>query len=108
VAAEAELEALLAEIEDRFGPPPEPLRNLVELARLRLRAEALGIESLESEAGVLAVKFSSRPRIEGDKLIALLHGREDVSFDRAGVLKVRMGGARPLLAEAASLLEGLG
>jgi transcription-repair coupling factor (superfamily II helicase) len=72
VAAEAELEDLLGEIEGRFGPPPAPLRNLVEPARRRLREEAHGIESLESEGGVPAVEVSQRPRIGGDEPTALL------------------------------------
>ncbi|WP_320671018.1 transcription-repair coupling factor [Patulibacter defluvii] len=33
----AELEELRSELEDRFGAPPEPLQNLVELQRARIR-----------------------------------------------------------------------
>jgi transcription-repair coupling factor (superfamily II helicase) len=43
-----ELDRLAAELEDRFGPLPEPLRNLVDLQRARIK---LG------EAGATAVSF---------------------------------------------------
>ncbi len=107
VADEVQLEDLLGEIEDRFGAAPEPLRNLIELARLRLRAEQLGIESVESEGRTLAVKISSTPAIDGDKLVSLISEREDCSFTSAGVLKLKLPGAGRLLDEAGAVLNSL-
>ena len=43
VVDEAELDAIVAELVDRYGPLPEPARNLVEVARLRTIARAAGI-----------------------------------------------------------------
>jgi transcription-repair coupling factor (superfamily II helicase) len=43
---EDEVEALLAEARDRFGPPPPEVRLLAALARARIRAEKLGITRL--------------------------------------------------------------
>jgi transcription-repair coupling factor (superfamily II helicase) len=40
------LEAMRQEIEDRFGPIPEEVEHLLALIALRIRAQALGIESL--------------------------------------------------------------
>ena len=107
VADEVQLEDLLGEIEDRFGAAPEPLCNLIELARLRLRAEQLGIESVESEGRTLAVKISSKPAIDGDKLVSLIAEREDCSFTSAGVLKLRLPGAGRLIDEAGAVLNSL-
>ncbi|MBX6385437.1 MAG: DEAD/DEAH box helicase [Microbispora sp.] len=39
--------AMEDELEDRFGPAPEPLQNLLSLARLSLRCRRLGIARLE-------------------------------------------------------------
>ena len=38
-----EVEALAAELADRYGPPPEPVRNLLVLAGVRAQALAVGL-----------------------------------------------------------------
>ncbi|HEY8473457.1 MAG TPA: transcription-repair coupling factor [Natronosporangium sp.] len=39
----AALDDVVAELDDRYGPPPEPVRNLVAVARFRLLARAYGL-----------------------------------------------------------------
>ncbi|MDQ3694043.1 MAG: transcription-repair coupling factor [Chloroflexota bacterium] len=46
VASMPELSAMRAELEDRFGPIPEPVEHLLALISLRLRVAELGIESI--------------------------------------------------------------
>src|SRR5215203_101826 len=46
VADERQLEQVRQELEDRFGPIPEEVEHLLALIALRIRAQALGIESL--------------------------------------------------------------
>ncbi|WP_161600812.1 DEAD/DEAH box helicase [Teichococcus oryzae] len=59
----AALEDLAAEIEDRFGPPPEPVRHWLALAGLRLRCRRLGVRRLEAgPQGVAA-------QLDGERLI---------------------------------------
>jgi transcription-repair coupling factor (superfamily II helicase) len=41
-----EVEALAAELADRYGPPPPPVRNLLELAGVRAQANAVGLTEL--------------------------------------------------------------
>jgi transcription-repair coupling factor (superfamily II helicase) len=43
---ERQLEDVRRELEDRFGPIPEEVEHLLALIALRIRAQALGIESL--------------------------------------------------------------
>ena len=38
-----EVEALGAELADRYGPPPPPVRNLLQLAGVRAQATAVGL-----------------------------------------------------------------
>ncbi len=61
---EADLAALLAELRDRFGPPPPVLDNLFALRRLRLRAAALGVLKISREARVLQLRCKDRARLE--------------------------------------------
>jgi transcription-repair coupling factor (superfamily II helicase) len=49
--------AFRQEVIDRFGPMPPPVLALVEVAELRLAAEAAGISSISREDGQLVVRF---------------------------------------------------
>jgi transcription-repair coupling factor (superfamily II helicase) len=50
-----ELDELAAELEDRFGPPPEPLENLVALQRARIKLGRAGARTVSFRQGRLAV-----------------------------------------------------
>ncbi|HET7031159.1 MAG TPA: transcription-repair coupling factor [Candidatus Limnocylindrales bacterium] len=52
-----DLAAFRQELTDRFGPMPAPVVRLVEVAELRLTAEAAGVASMSREAGQLIVRF---------------------------------------------------
>jgi transcription-repair coupling factor (superfamily II helicase) len=41
-----EVAALAAELADRYGPPPAPVRNLLRLAGVRAQATAVGLTEL--------------------------------------------------------------
>ncbi len=58
VATESELEAVRAELLDRYGGPvPPPVERLLDVARLRSAAEAAGIASVSREDGQLVLRF---------------------------------------------------
>ncbi|HEY7130650.1 MAG TPA: transcription-repair coupling factor [Candidatus Limnocylindrales bacterium] len=52
-----DLAAFRQELTDRFGPMPQPVIRLVEVAELRLAAEAAGVGSISREEGQLVVRF---------------------------------------------------
>jgi transcription-repair coupling factor (superfamily II helicase) len=52
-----DIAAFRQEVIDRFGPMPEPVLRLVEVAELRLAAEAVGVSSISREEGQLVVRF---------------------------------------------------
>ena len=51
----AELEALRDELEDRFGPPPEPLLNLISLQQARISLGQAGARVVTLRGGRLTV-----------------------------------------------------
>ncbi len=65
-----ELRALTAELRDRYGAPPEPVRNLLFGLEVKLRAVAAGVADLRARRGELRlqlareVRFDERRRIE--------------------------------------------
>lgn len=52
-----EADEVADEIEDRFGAPPAPVINLLEIARLKIYAKLLGLATIASEKG----DFIARP-----------------------------------------------
>jgi transcription-repair coupling factor (superfamily II helicase) len=98
-----EIEALRAELRDRFGPLPAPAEAMLAMALLRVLGGALGIEGIlvRGEEARITFRDSAVPRMKG--LSAAFH---EVQFQaevrRAHPLSLkltRLGGAQ--------LLEGL-
>ncbi len=54
-----DLAAFRQEVLDRFGPMPDPVIRLIEVAELRLAAEAAGVQSISREEGWLVVRFGA-------------------------------------------------
>ena len=54
-----DLAAFRQEVIDRYGPMPDPVVRLVEVAELRLTAEAAGVASISREEGWLIVRFGA-------------------------------------------------
>ena len=84
------LEDMAEEAEDRFGPPPEPFRNLLALARLAILCRRLGVARLEVGPQAAAASFrgahpAAAPPLEESKGRLVLR-RE--SADAAGRLAV--------------------
>ena len=67
-----ELRELQVEFIDRFGLLPEPAKRLFEQAGLRAAAETLGIVKIRAHAKGASLEFSSQPKINPVKLIALM------------------------------------
>ena len=58
-----DLALLQGEIQDRFGPPPEPVERLFEVMQIRLQAKALRLVSIELKAGAVAVTLDGKSRV---------------------------------------------
>ncbi|MFM8321250.1 MAG: transcription-repair coupling factor [Chloroflexota bacterium] len=52
-----ELDALVEEFQDRFGPPPEAVQNLFYQLKVKLLAERAGLASIVIEGGQLVMRF---------------------------------------------------
>jgi transcription-repair coupling factor (superfamily II helicase) len=71
-----EIEAVRAELQDRFGALPPPAERLLEVVELRVEARALGIEKVEAAGGTAVVTFSPFTRVLPERLLALLREAE--------------------------------
>jgi transcription-repair coupling factor (superfamily II helicase) len=61
VQDESELQAMIDEFKDRFGPLPEPVENLYFQMRVKLRAEAGGLSSVALEGDQIVLRYPPLP-----------------------------------------------
>jgi transcription-repair coupling factor (superfamily II helicase) len=71
--SEAELQSTLADIRDRYGPPPESVLNLAEYGRIRIAADRLGVESIDREGRLVVIKFRQNAKVDPMRLVKLVH-----------------------------------
>ncbi|TVR73625.1 MAG: transcription-repair coupling factor [Spirochaetaceae bacterium] len=72
VSEDAQLESLVGEIEDRFGPMPEEVQSLLGLAEIRILARRLHVSSLRERRGRLEVEFGKVASVSVDRVLALI------------------------------------
>lgn len=72
VSEDAQLESLVGEIEDRFGPMPEEVASLLALAEIRILARRLHVSALRERRGRLEVEFGKVASISVDRVLALI------------------------------------
>ncbi len=100
-------EELIAELRDRFGPPPDGVRSLIRVAALKRLAESLRLQSISARGGRLVLRLRQDARIDPDRLIDLVSSREGSRFSPSGALTLE--GVTPAQAvdTARELLEHL-
>jgi transcription-repair coupling factor (superfamily II helicase) len=98
---------LLDELEDRFGPPPRAVHELLDVLTLKRRAEALRIQSIAARKGGLSIRLRQDSTVDVDKLVRLVSERDDLAFSPSGVLTVEGVAADDMVATCGALLESL-
>lgn len=106
-AGEADEEELMAELDDRFGEPPPPVRTLVRVAAIKRKAEALRVQSVSAHRGKLVLRLRQDARIDPDRLIELVSRSPDASFSPTGALSLRAEPGDAILGQLARLFEEL-
>ena len=77
-AADAEqLREIQVEMIDRFGLFPDPLKNLIEVTRLKIRANELGINKIDVSDKGGSILFSDTPNIDPIKIIQLIQNKPE-------------------------------
>jgi transcription-repair coupling factor (superfamily II helicase) len=80
------------ELEDRYGPTPEAVRNLLHYSALKTMADGLGIEAVDRRHNVLNVKFHKETRVDPARLMKIVTKTRGASFTPAGVLLLPLDG----------------
>ncbi len=79
---EAELEAVLRSLRDRYGPPPPQLSNLVYSLRVKLKGQRLGLRAVTADGRDLAVKVDPNRLLDVEELERRFSGRLRVRPNR--------------------------
>jgi len=74
------------ELEDRYGPVPEAVRNLLQYSALKTLAEQIGVEAIDRRHNLLNIKFHKETRVDPARLMNLVSRTRGAQFTPAGVL----------------------
>ncbi len=106
-----ELSEIEEELKDRFGVPPQPVKNLIKIAGLRLDAAGLGIELIAQQQSDLTIQFARGSQLDPDRLkeqIISANYRVAITSRKPAVLKIKgFGKSADLLEELNRLLKEL-
>ena len=86
---------LQEELEDRFGPPPPPVRNLLAVARIKVLAKELMVASISGDKDEVAIRLQTGVILPRETVLHLsrkFRGRVLLSPSRTTVVKVRSRG----------------
>jgi transcription-repair coupling factor (superfamily II helicase) len=85
---DAELDGIVAEILDRYGPMPPEVLNLVDYGRIRVIADRLGVESIDRQGSVVVFTFKGQGGPEPQRVLRLVHERPEVTLSPPSSLKL--------------------
>ena len=80
------------ELEDRYGPVPDAVRNLLAYSALKTMAEKIGVEAIDRRHNLLNIKFHKETRVEPARLMDVVGKTQGAQFTPAGVLLLPMPG----------------
>jgi transcription-repair coupling factor (superfamily II helicase) len=90
-----ELDQVVSDLRDRYGPLPVSVSQLEEYGRIRIMADRLGLDAVDREGQVVVFRFGSdatinakRARIDAEHLVRVVAGRGDVSLAPPATLKL--------------------
>ena len=110
VENEAQLEDVRKELQDRYGPIPSPVRNLLAAAALKLLCERTGVLSVERKRDVVTVKFAEQAAVDPERLAHFVAHARGAQFTPGGVLKFTLKATQPeaIIEQVSALLRELG
>ena len=77
-STEEELRDLQVELIDRFGLLPEPARNHMRIAAIKLKAQSLGIEKIDAADGGGYIVFGEQTKTDPVALVGLVESEGDI------------------------------
>ena len=97
--SDIELDHVISELRDRYGPVPETVQHLEQYGRIRIMADRLGIESIDREAQIVVIKIrpdGQAKRLNVERLLKVVGARGDTTLVPPGTIKLDLrAGLKP-------------
>jgi len=88
-----EIDRVLEEATDRYGPLPDSVLNLADYGRIRVMADQLGIDTIDREGRIVVLKFRPQAKIDPVQLVALVRQRPELTLVPPAALKMNLDGS---------------
>ena len=91
-----ELDQILIELRDRYGPLPETVEHLEQYGRIRIMADRLGIEAIDREGQTVVIKMrpdSDGRRLNVERLLRVVSDRPDTTLVPPATIKLDLKAA---------------
>jgi transcription-repair coupling factor (superfamily II helicase) len=95
--SDQEIDRVLDEATDRYGPLPASVLNLAEYGRIRVMADRLGIDTIDREGRTVVLKFRPQAKVDPVRLVSLVRQRSELTLVPPAALKLTLkeaGGSR--------------
>src|SRR5947207_1976333 len=98
-----------SELEDRYGPLPGPVSNLLDAAALKLLSERIGVVGIDRKRDVVQIRFSEQANVDPTRLAQFVASTKGAQFSPGGLLKftLKSTDAELALFQITSLLQQL-
>jgi transcription-repair coupling factor (superfamily II helicase) len=91
--SDAELERVVAEVRDRYGPLPDSVVNLTDYGRIRIMADRLGIEAIDREGDKVLFRFRPQTKLDPVQLVGFIQRRSDLMLVPPAGLRLALKGS---------------
>ena len=109
VETEQQLTDVAAELQDRYGPPPPAVRNLLDYASLKLLCMKVGVNAIERKRDSVTLKFQQNAAVDPEQLARFVAAQRGAQFTPDGQLKfaLKATAAEEVLRALRTVLEQL-
>jgi transcription-repair coupling factor (superfamily II helicase) len=95
VETESQLADVGAELQDRYGPPPQAVRNLLDYASLKLLCMRVGVNAIERKRDSVTFKFRQNAAVDPEQLARFVSSQRGAQFTPDGMLKFVLKATAP-------------
>ena len=89
---EEEIDRVLEEAADRYGPMPATFLNLADYGRIRVMADRLGIDTIDREGRTVVLRFRPQAKVDPARLVSLVRQRSGLVLVPPAALRVHLDG----------------
>jgi transcription-repair coupling factor (superfamily II helicase) len=87
VETESQLTDVASELQDRYGEPPQAVRNLLDYASLKLLCIRVGVNAIDRKRDSVTFKFRPNAAVDPEQLARFVSSQKGAQFTPDGMLK---------------------